>query len=89
METKSKIKEIIVYSTPPCPYCKMAKQLLSEKGIEYSEVDVSTQDGLKAMQTKGDFRTVPQIFIGEEHIGGYDELSKLNNEGRLDDMLKE
>jgi len=81
------MKKITIYSTPLCGFCKMAKQLLTEKGVEFEEVDVSTPEGREKLAEKGDFRTVPQIYIGEDHIGGYDELSALDKEGKLDVLI--
>lgn len=80
--------EIVVYTTPICPYCVMAKQLLKRKGVPYREIDVSRDDALRreVMQRSG-LRTVPQIWIGEYHVGGYDQLNALERAGRLDALL--
>lgn len=80
--------EIVVYTTPICPYCVMAKQLLKRKGVPFREIDVSRDDALRReiMQRSG-LRTVPQIWIGEYHVGGYDQLNALERAGRLDALL--
>lgn len=80
--------EIVVYTTPICPYCVMAKQLLKRKGVPYREIDVSRNDALRkeVMQRSG-LRTVPQIWIGEYHVGGFDELNALERAGQLDALL--
>ena len=81
--------EITIYSTPVCPYCTRAKQLLQSKGVtEYTEIDVSDDDErAKMMEKAGGRRTVPQIFIGETHVGGFDDLYALNTKGELDALL--
>ena len=80
---------IIVYTTPFCGYCSAAKRLLSSKGAEYTEVDVMMDAERRAemIQRSSGRRTVPQIFIGERHVGGYDDLSALDSSGELDDLL--
>ncbi len=81
---------ITMYSTPICPYCSNAKQLLSSKGLEYSEVSMMKLTGeerAELMKKTNNYRTVPQIFIGDTFIGGFDDLNKLNQEGKLDAMV--
>lgn len=80
--------DIVVYTTPICPYCVQAKQLLARKGAAFREVDVSRDPALRAevMQRSGR-RTVPQIWIGEYHVGGFDDLYALERAGRLDALL--
>lgn len=82
--------EITIYTTPICPYCNRAKELLKTKGVSYKEIDVSADPSLRdAMVEKaGGRRTVPQIFIGEMHVGGFDDLSALDKSGKLDPLLK-
>ncbi|HWF63882.1 MAG TPA: glutaredoxin 3 [Rhizomicrobium sp.] len=82
-------KPVIIYTTPICPYCARAKSLLAKKGVAYQEVDVMMDEGaLSEMLTKsGGARTVPQIFIGDTHVGGCDELYALEKEGKLDPLL--
>ncbi len=80
--------EVVVYTTSSCPYCVQAKRLLDRKGIKYTEVDVSADAEKRAeMMRASGRRTVPQIFIADESIGGFDELYALEQSGRLDSML--
>ena len=82
------MKPIDIYTTPICPYCIRAKRLLDEKGADYTEIDVMTNPGRRGeMMQRSGRRTVPQIFIGGEHVGGSDELYALEQAGRLDAML--
>lgn len=81
--------KIEVYSTNYCPYCVRAKDLLQRKGLEFTEIDV-TQDAdmrEKLIEMSGGQRTVPQIFINNKHIGGFDDLNALNKSGDLDKLL--
>lgn len=80
--------DITLYSTPICPYCKRAKDLLKSKGATWTEIDVSDDTEREKMiaRTNGK-RTVPQIFIGEKHVGGYDDLAALDRAGGLDELL--
>jgi glutaredoxin 3 len=83
------MNDVILYSKPYCPYCDAAKALLASKGIAPKVIDVSTDFALlRAMMDKTGQRTVPQIFIGETHVGGYDDLSALEKENKLDELLK-
>lgn len=81
--------KITIYTTMFCPYCYRAKRLLQSKGAAFEEIDVSGKPWLRAeMQEKAKGRsTVPQIWIGETHIGGSDELYALDEAGELDRML--
>jgi glutaredoxin 3 len=81
--------EIEIYTTRYCPYCQAAKRLLSRKGVEFTEIDVSgDQKGRSDMVARANGRmTVPQIFIGSTHVGGYDDLSALDRVGKLDPLL--
>lgn len=83
--------DVIIYSTPICPYCDRAKALLKAKGQKYNVIDVSTDPALREemMQKAGGRRTVPQIFINGKHIGGFDDLHALDQRGGLDPLLKE
>ena len=82
------MKEIIVYSTGYCPYCDRAKQLLKSKGAEYTEIMVDKDPAKKdEMIEKSGRRTVPQIFIGDFHVGGCDDLFDMEHEGKLDEMI--
>ena len=79
---------ITVYSTNYCPYCVRAKDLLKRKGASFTEINVEDDDARESMIKKaGGRRTVPQIFIGEQHIGGYDDMAALDKAGKLDAML--
>ena len=82
-------KPVTIYTTPICPYCVRAKSLLTKKGVTYQEVDVMMDEkALNEMLAKsGGARTVPQIFIGDTHVGGSDELHALEREGKLDPLL--
>lgn len=80
--------EIIIYTTKICPYCMMAKRLLDLKGAKYTEINVDEKDGLREeMMVKTKRRTVPQIYIGDFHVGGYDELYALERQKKLDSLL--
>jgi glutaredoxin 3 len=83
------VKPVKIYTTETCPYCVRAKRLLQKKNVPYEEIDVSWDDDvrMKLMQTTG-LRTVPQIFIGERHVGGSDELHALEARGELDWLLQ-
>ena len=82
--------EVTIYSTQVCPYCVKAKQLLSSKGVDYNEIDISQDPALveEAQTRSGGRRTVPQIFIGDYHVGGCDDLFALDAAGELDALLK-
>jgi glutaredoxin 3 len=81
--------EILMYSTAWCGYCQRARNLLERKGAEFREikVDEDTQQRDVMLQKSGGRRTVPQIFIGERHVGGYDDLATLDRSGELDKLL--
>ena len=80
--------DIVVYSTERCPYCVMAKRLLTSKGLEYREIDVTYDDALRQeMEERSGRRTVPEIFIDDHCVGGYDDLARLNATGELDRRL--
>jgi glutaredoxin 3 len=80
--------KVEVYSSSHCPYCVMAKQLLDRKGVAYTEIRVDLDPAKRQeMMAKSRQRTVPQIFINDESIGGYTDLVALNNSQRLDKML--
>ena len=83
------MKPVRMYTTPICPYCVRAKSLFRKKGVEVEEVDVLMDvDAREEMQHKsGGARSVPQIFIGDTHVGGCDELYALEKEGKLDPLL--
>ncbi len=80
---------IEVYCTQTCPYCRMAEALLDRKGAQYTKIFVDGDaEGWKAMEKRSGRRTVPQIFIGDTHVGGFDDLSALNAAGKLDPLLE-
>jgi len=81
--------KIIVYSADYCPYCDTAKQLLTQKGAAFTEIRVDLDPAQKEkMMTLSGRRTVPQIFINDQHIGGCDDLMALNAAGKLDPLLR-
>jgi glutaredoxin 3 len=83
------MKPVIVYTTLFCPYCVMAKRLLNGKGVAFQEVRVDLDDSRRAeMMQRSGRRTVPQIFIGERHVGGFDDLAALERSGELNALLQ-
>ena len=83
------MKPVRIYTTPMCPYCVRAKSLLAKKGAAFDEIDVFMDAGArKEMESNtGGARTVPQIFIGDTHVGGCDDLHALERDGKLDKLL--
>ena len=83
--------EIIMYSTAFCGYCQRARGLLERKGVSFREIKVDEDAGERDIMLKrsGGRRTVPQIFIGERHVGGYDDLAALERSGELDALLSQ
>lgn len=81
--------KVTIYTTMLCPYCHMAKDLLRQKGVAFDEIDVNSKPGLRAeMREKaGGRNSVPQIWIGERHVGGCDDLYALDRAGGLDPLL--
>lgn len=79
-----------IYTSPLCGFCHAAKRLLNKKGISFSEVNILANPGRKAEMIKraNGGRSVPQIFVGDIHVGGCDELHALENAGKLDALLK-
>lgn len=79
---------VTLYTTETCPYCRSAKSLLASKGITMEEINIQREPGkLEEMLTRSGRRSVPQIFIGDRHIGGFDDLAKLDRQGGLMSML--
>jgi glutaredoxin 3 len=81
---------VLMYSTGVCPYCVMAERLLKAKGVEQIEkirIDLLPEQRAEMMQKTGR-RTVPQIYIGDTHVGGFDDLSALEHAGKLDSLLQ-
>lgn len=82
------MSEIIIYSKEVCPYCARAKSLLQRKGVSFTEIKITDDATREEMVKKSGGRmTVPQIFIGEKHIGGCDDLYALDAAGKLDELL--
>ena len=83
--------KIEVYSTAVCPYCVAAKNLLKSKGLEWNEVRVDADPAQRdlMLQRSGGRRTVPQIFINDQHVGGYDDLVAADRSGKLKQLLDE
>lgn len=79
--------EVTMYTTSTCPYCRSAKRLLDAKGISYKEIDVHSVDMKLEMVNRSGRRTVPQIFIGNWHVGGFDDLAQLEREGGINEAL--
>jgi len=84
-----RVKPVKIYTTRTCPYCVHAKRLLQKKKVPYQEIDVSWDDDarMQLIQTTGR-RTVPQVFIGDTHVGGSDDLYALEQRGELDALLQ-
>lgn len=79
---------VVIYSTGSCPYCVRACRLLDAKGVIYTEIRVDRDPELRnEMMTKSCRRSVPQIFIGDYHVGGFDEMYLLDKSGELDTLL--
>ncbi|MBB6519864.1 glutaredoxin 3 [Pseudoteredinibacter isoporae] len=80
--------DVTIYSSDFCPFCHRAKALLSSKGVDFKELNVDGNPELRAeMMHKAQQRTVPQIWIGQSHVGGCDDLYALERTGQLDPML--
>ena len=80
---------VTMYSTRFCPYCIRARMLLESKNVDYTDIGVDAQPELRReMMEKSGRRTVPQIWIGDRHVGGYDDLAALEQRGKLDDLLQ-
>ncbi|GJD31877.1 Glutaredoxin 3 [Methylobacterium adhaesivum] len=83
------MKPVTIYTTAWCPYCSAAKSLLREKGIAFTEIDVEKTAGSRAImvQRAGGRTSVPQVFVGEAHVGGCDDLYALDGAGKLTPMV--
>lgn len=83
------MKSVEIYTSPLCGFCHAAKRLLSQKGVDFAEVDVLAHPDRKPemIERSGGGRTVPQIFVGETHVGGCDDLYALERSGSLDKLL--
>jgi glutaredoxin 3 len=84
------MKLVKIYTTVYCGYCARAKELLKTKGVTFEEIDVTGDDGSRErlVELSGGRRTVPQIFIGGMHVGGYTDLARLESDGKLDALLE-
>ena len=81
--------DVTVYTSDWCPYCRRAKELLSAKHVTFSEINVEDQPEFREeMIARSNRRTVPQIFIGDQHIGGCDDLFELDRSGELDRLIQ-
>ena len=83
------MKNITVYMGPMCSYCDAAKRLLNKKNIPYKEINIALEDDKmnEMIKKSNGKRTIPQIFIEDFHVGGYDELRALENKGELDKLI--
>jgi len=81
--------KIVMYATDWCPYCRMAQRLLEGKGVAFETIPVDEQPHRRVeMMERSGRRTVPQIFIGDYHVGGYDDLAALDRARKLDPLLR-
>jgi glutaredoxin 3 len=81
--------DVVIYLAGWCPYCQRARGLLSKKGIQFREIDVDDDPKLREeMIARSGRRTVPQVFIGEKHVGGCDDLFALDGQGELDRLIQ-
>lgn len=80
--------KVTIYSKTYCPFCVRAKSLLESKGADFEEIMVEKASAFAELKERTGMRTVPQIFINDKLIGGYTELAALDEEGRLDELLK-
>jgi len=80
--------KVEIYSTAICPYCVRAKRLLEHKGVDFVEIRIDGDfEQMRIMTERSRRRTVPQIFIDDQHVGGFDDLARLESYGKLDAML--
>lgn len=83
------MSKIVVYSKDYCPYCDRAKAFLKSKNLNYTEIDITNDVNLQneCFEKSNGRRTVPQIFVGSAHIGGYDDMMELQKQGKLDEII--
>jgi glutaredoxin 3 len=82
------VPAVVIYTTDWCPYCERTRTLLGRKNVAFEEIDIDATPGKRAeMQERSGRRTVPQIFIGDHHVGGSDDLHALEDAGKLDALL--
>jgi glutaredoxin 3 len=80
---------VTLYATSWCPYCTRARALLTSKGVSFTEIDIEATPGARAeMQARAGRTSVPQIFVGERHLGGFDDTKALDDQGLLDSILQ-
>lgn len=83
------MSKVVMYCTGSCPYCSMAERLLTQKGVVIEKIRIDLDPSQRdVMMQKSKRRTVPQIYIDEHHVGGYDDLHALNQAGKLDPLLQ-
>jgi glutaredoxin 3 len=88
MGTMSPRADVWIYLTSWCPYCSAAKQLLKRKNVSFTEVDVDGRDDLRGwLRSASGQRTVPQVFINGESVGGFSDIDELDRQGKLDALL--
>lgn len=82
--------KVIVYTMQYCPYCESAKKLLQSKGVTFDEIKLDMDDDAawSRLEKQTGFKTMPQIFVGDKFIGGYNEMASLDRKGELDALLK-
>ena len=82
------MQSVKIYSTKICPFCTRVKQFFDQKGVSYSEIDLTNDDAARAkLVEQTNHRTVPQVFIGDTFVGGYDDVVRLDGEGEIDRLL--
>ena len=82
------VPDVVMYATSWCPYCARARVLLNGKGVAFTEIDVEQTPGARELMHARSGRTsVPQIFIGGHHVGGFDDMKALDDQGKLDPLL--
>ncbi|HMV72193.1 MAG TPA: glutaredoxin 3 [Pseudomonadales bacterium] len=80
--------QVTIYTTRSCPYCIAARELLGRLGVDYEDIDVGADAALRAeMERRAGRRTVPQIWVGNRHIGGFDDMDELHRQGLLEPLL--
>lgn len=80
--------QVVMYTTSWCPYCSRARMLFASKGVEYTEIDVESVEGARdEMRARTGRTSVPQIFVGDRHLGGFDDTNALDQKGELDRLL--
>jgi glutaredoxin 3 len=88
--TNAAAPDVVLYTTAWCGYCARARRLFADKGVPFTEIDVESVDGARAeMQARSGRTSVPQIFVGGRHLGGFDDTKALDEKGQLDPLLAE